>query len=136
MVYASEMSISRNQLRAARVLLCLSQEELAVLSSVGVSTIRRYEAGAGATLQNLGTLRAAVEAAGAVILDSQEVGGRRIGDGVALLEEGQLPPDTRRRIHARLEDNPAIEPGKAGRPFKRHGLVPRGHKAATPDGEG
>lgn len=113
------MSISRSQLRAARVLLCLSQEELSALSEVGVATIRRYESGAGATKQSLETLRTAVEAAGAIILNAQEIGGRRIGDGVALAEEGELPPETVKRIQARLEDAPEGRSGLAGRPHKR-----------------
>lgn len=46
------MSISRNQLRAARVLLCLSQEEVSALADVGVTTIGPYETGAGFSNQN------------------------------------------------------------------------------------
>lgn len=112
------MTISRNQLRAARVLLCLSQEELAALSHVGVATIRRYESGSGVSAHNAATLRATVEAAGAVILDDQEVGGRRIGDGVALLDKDDLPHNTLERLRAKLEVIPGRPPLPAGRPRK------------------
>lgn len=113
------MSISRNQLRAARVLLCLSQDELATLSNIGIATIRRYESGFEVSQRSARTLRTTVEAAGAVILDSQELNGRRIGDGVALLEESALPPETRRRLNARIEDDHDNTPRKHGRPRKR-----------------
>lgn len=113
------MTMTRNQLRAARILLCLSQDELAALSSVGVATIRRYETGTTVSAANVATLRAAVEAAGAVILEGQKIGGRPIGDGVALASERNLPPDTLRRLRARLEADQGDGPRKPGRPRKR-----------------
>ncbi|MDX7952429.1 helix-turn-helix transcriptional regulator [Lichenihabitans sp. Uapishka_5] len=112
------MTMSRNQLRAARILLCLSQEELAALSNVGVATIRRYETGASITTANVEMLRAAAETAGAVFLEGQEVSGTRIGDGVALKGVDELPVDTSERLNRRwdvktlLTTTPARNPDK------------------------
>jgi transcriptional regulator with XRE-family HTH domain len=70
-----------NQLRAARALLDLSQAEVAALAGVSVPTVKRAE-GAGkvaASAEALASIKAALEAAGAVFLP--ENGN---GPGVAL----------------------------------------------------
>ena len=59
-----------NQIRAARALLDLSQAEVAALAGVSVPTVKRAE-GAGkvaASSDAVTTIRAALEAAGAVFL--------------------------------------------------------------------
>lgn len=115
------MTISRNQLRAARVLLSLSQEELAALSAIGVATIRRYEAGATVSSQIVATLREAAEAAGAVFLDGREVVGREIDDGVALASRAMLPEETLDRMARRSAKRGDGVPLREGRPNKVRG---------------
>lgn len=70
-----------NQLRAARALLDLSQADVAALAGVSVPTVKRAE-GSGkvaASAEAVDTIRAALEAAGAVFVP--ENGN---GPGVAL----------------------------------------------------
>ncbi len=69
--------VTAEQIKAARALLRLEQDELARRSGVSVSTIRRLE-GAG------GALRVADETAAAVLTVLEEAGVQFIHDGVIL----------------------------------------------------
>ncbi len=63
------------QCRAARAFLDISQPELATAASVGVSTIRDFEAGRRAPmLQNLKAIQAALEARGIGFVDRDDSG--------------------------------------------------------------
>ena len=71
------------QIRAARALLGISQDELARLSGVGSATIKRLELGTSKPRGNVQTivrLREALEAAGVVFIDHDE----KLGPGVRL----------------------------------------------------
>ena len=75
--------IAPKQIRAARALLGINQEELAKRSSVGVATIRRIEASKDRPTGNARTLwkiRLALEDAGIRFLDETE----NLGPGVRL----------------------------------------------------
>lgn len=76
------------QIRAARSLLGISQPDAAKLAGVSVSTLKRAEGSiqAGASLDALTAIRAALEAAGVVFLE--ENGN---GPGVALRKDGHEP---------------------------------------------
>ena len=61
------MSISVEQIKAARAILGMSAADLASISGVGGTTIRRYEMGSGipnANLQNIMKIKHALESAG------------------------------------------------------------------------
>ncbi len=81
------MFISGNQIKAARVLAEIEQQELAQLAGVNVNTIRNMERGAGSLVKaRLDTLRKvvfALESAGVEFVD--ENGG---GPGVRLRSPG------------------------------------------------
>jgi DNA-binding transcriptional regulator YiaG len=63
------------QCRAARAFLDISQPELATAASVGVSTIRDFEAGRRAPmLQNLKAIQAALEVRGIRFVDLDDSG--------------------------------------------------------------
>lgn len=98
------------------MLLCLSQEELAALSTVGVATIRRFETGRHIDAAKVDTLKVAVEAAGAVLMQGSKIDGKAVGEGVALGQD--LPPETLRRLELRNQPGLPKEPRKAGRPPK------------------
>jgi transcriptional regulator with XRE-family HTH domain len=71
------------QIRAARALLNLSQQELARRASIGVGTIKRIEAAREAltgTAQTLSRIQKALEAAGITFIDQDE----QRGPGVRL----------------------------------------------------
>ena len=80
----SGQAVSPSQCRAARALVDISQERLAELASVGVSTVRDFEAGrrqprAG----SLASMRTALADLGVTILDAGEAS-RTGGEGVRL----------------------------------------------------
>ena len=71
------------QIRAARVLLGLSQQELAELSNVGLATIKRVEAAGSeltGTAQTMGRIQRALESQGIEFIDQDE----KKGPGVRL----------------------------------------------------
>jgi transcriptional regulator with XRE-family HTH domain len=73
--------ITAEQIKAARALLRLEQEELARRAGVSISTIRRLEAPSGAEL-------VAADTAGAVVKTLQEAGVEFIHQGVTLKPAG------------------------------------------------
>jgi transcriptional regulator with XRE-family HTH domain len=78
------MTITAEQLRAARALLKMEQRILAEKSGVPVQTLKRYEGGTGpltGNYQNIAPLIATLEAAGIEFLDNGDVA---TGPGVAL----------------------------------------------------
>jgi transcriptional regulator with XRE-family HTH domain len=74
--------ITAEQIKAARALLRLEQEELARRAGVSISTIRRLEAPRGAEL-------VAPDTAGAVVKTLQEAGVEFVHQGVSLKPKGQ-----------------------------------------------
>ena len=63
------------QIRAARVLLGLSQEELAQRASLGLGTIKRIEAARGelrGTVQSLYRIQSALEQAGIIFIEQND----------------------------------------------------------------
>jgi transcriptional regulator with XRE-family HTH domain len=95
------MSITRDQLRAARVLLHLQQKQLSTLSKVSVSTIRRFEAGLGIGPVFTDALRRSLEEAGAIFVDGD--GNDRMPTGavgVLLMADEDIPEETLVRIAA------------------------------------
>ena len=95
------MSLTRDQLRAARALLHLQQDVLADMARVGVATIRRFEGGRDISHLHIEALERAVVEAGAVLIDG--MAGKVVGcgmTGVLLRPEGELPVGTRARIKA------------------------------------
>ena len=95
--------LTRDQLRAARVLLHLRQDQLAEIAMVGVATIRRFEGGQEIGPLHLDALRRAIEDAGAILISGGVSGGlpregRREGVGVVLRIEADLPEETRKRL--------------------------------------
>ena len=127
------MTMTRHQVRAARILLRLSQDALADKANMGVATLRRYEGGQGISPLRLKALREAIEAAGAVLI-AEAAGGpaAATGAGVVLLPPNRLPDETRERIEqsdatdvAVSGDGSEVGPGatvakrRPGRPRKR-----------------
>lgn len=93
------MSMTREQLRAARILLHLDQEQLASDANMGIATLRRYEGGHKIGPLRLKALREAIERAGAVLISgASDVAGGATGVGVALLPTDRLPEVTRKRL--------------------------------------
>jgi len=71
------------QIRAARALLGISQDELARISGVGLATVKRAELGSSTPRGNVQTivrLREALESAGVVFIDHDD----QLGPGVRL----------------------------------------------------
>ena len=98
------MSITRDQLRAARVLLHIQQKQLSTLSKVSVSTIRRFEAGLGIGPVFTDALRRSLVEAGAIFVDGD--GNAPAGAvGVLLMADEDLPEETLVRIAA---DKPRV----------------------------
>ena len=78
------MPVSNDQVRAARALLKLSQDDLAIAAGVGVATIRRFEAGVEIGPLHVNAILGALENAGAVFIpDNASVDGKPVGAGVA-----------------------------------------------------
>lgn len=93
------MVFTRHQLRAARALLALNQEALAVIAEVGITTIRKYENGHEVEPGTVRKLLEAVEAEGAVIVpEGTLIDGEASGAGVALRPAATLPRHTRARL--------------------------------------
>lgn len=66
------------QIRAARVLLGLSQADLATRASIGIGTVKRIEAARHeltGTAQTLSRIQNALEAAGIIFINQDEGGG-------------------------------------------------------------
>jgi transcriptional regulator with XRE-family HTH domain len=66
--------IKANQVGAARVLLDITQIQLAELSGISPSTVKRIEAGLGVTKANHAAVVAALEKAGVEFIDGDEPG--------------------------------------------------------------
>ncbi|WP_237478660.1 helix-turn-helix transcriptional regulator [Lichenibacterium dinghuense] len=95
------MSITRDQLRAARALLHLKQQQLASLSQVSLSTIRRFEGGLEIGPLYSDALRRSLVEAGALFIDEDSTDGIPTGAvGVVLKPAPKLPEATRLRIAA------------------------------------
>lgn len=65
------------QIRASRILLGLSQQELAKLSGVGLATIKRVEAAGSeltGTAQTMARIQRALEAKGIIFIDQDDKG--------------------------------------------------------------
>ncbi len=92
------MTLTRDQLRAARMLFHLRQETLADLSEVALATIKRFETGNAIRPTQVEKLRVALTGAGAVLICGGVLDGQKLGGGVALLSDGGLPQATRARI--------------------------------------
>lgn len=79
------MSLSREQLRAARALLGLRADDLAASAGVGIATVRRFEAGTDISPLHLDALKRAIELAGVILIpEGAQVDGDVVGMGVAL----------------------------------------------------
>ena len=77
--------IHPRQVRAARALLALSQEELAAEAAIGLATIKRFESGKATRGEIERSLRAALERRGVVIIEATTlVAGVEVGAGVAV----------------------------------------------------
>jgi transcriptional regulator with XRE-family HTH domain len=97
--------ITAEQIKAARALLRLEQEELARRAGVSISTVRRLEASGGAEL-------VAPDTAGAVIRTLQEAGVEFIHQGVALKPKASDGEALLGRLRAIAERAAAQNPGK------------------------
>ena len=118
------MTLTRDQLRAARILLHLRQDELAALAKVGVATIRRFEGGQDVGELYLDAMRRAVEQAGAILINDLPIDGAKADVGVAILRAEELPEETRSRLRGAAEKMAlaatpdAKAPARRGRPPK------------------
>ncbi len=75
--------------RAARVLLGWSQEDLAGKASIGLASVKRFEAGTATTPVIRAVIEGALRKGGAGFFEAGETReGRRIKAGVVLFEEG------------------------------------------------
>ena len=92
------MNLTRDQLRAARMLLHLRQDTLAELSDLSIATVKRFETGVAIRQSQVTKIRGAVERAGAIIIAGGEPSETDVGDGVAL--KRKLPEATLTRIAA------------------------------------
>jgi len=73
--------ITAEQLRGARAMLRWEQGKLSEASGVSVPTIKRMEAGTGAvrgTYENVSAVRAALEAAGVMFTEADDVAGHGV----------------------------------------------------------
>jgi len=79
------------QCRAARALLGLSQPELAERATLSVTALRNFERGAsGLQRNNLAAVRAAIEAAGAELIEADDAAG--VGVRLRALQSSGLRP--------------------------------------------
>ncbi len=77
--------IHPRQVRAARALLAMSQEELASAAEVGLATLKRFESGKSIRGKIERSLRSALEKQGIILLDDASlVDGNRVAAGVAV----------------------------------------------------
>ena len=121
------MTLTRDQLRTARMLLHLQQDALAELAEVGIATIKRFETGTPIRESLLTQIRGRLEKAGAVFIkggkvsvpiDRIELSDSDVGDGVAL--KRKLPDATLARIEAdRLREAGRIKADQARRAVHR-----------------
>ena len=105
----SRTGILAHQLKAARALARLDQQELADRSGVSVPTIKRMEAGDGpirGTYENVAAVVAVLEAAGVEFINSDRPG-VRMGRS-----SGATPVPSRKKAAAKVAAKPRRPPGK------------------------
>lgn len=129
--------MTRHQVRAARILLRLTQDALAEKANMGVATLRRYEGGQEISALRMKALREAIEAAGAVLIAEVDgSGSKATGIGVKLLPSDRLPDETRNRIaEVDASDLPATGGGETegqGGPVEKRGRGRPRRKADVP----
>ena len=97
-------SISRHQLRAARMLLNISQAQLAVRAVVGVATVRRFELGQNIRHAQMQSIVRALQAAGVIIFEAGTfIGGVEVEIGVALARSAAATDETGRKERQPLD---------------------------------
>jgi len=101
------MTFSSAQCRAARALIDMTQRDLAKAASVGISTIRSFEADRHPNTNNLKPIQYALETAGVIFV--AENGG---GAGVRLRKSPNSAAELTRRIDV-LEDDLAKTKGQS-----------------------
>ena len=84
--------ITRDQVRAARMLLDMHQPELAILAGIGVATLRRFESGHEIGRLHLDAIERALTEAGVIMIaEGSRVDNRIVGAGVALKRRATSP---------------------------------------------
>ena len=113
--------MTRDQLRAARILLHLGQEELAAIADVALVTVRRFEGGEEVGTEQQSRIRQAIEEAGAILIAAgRGTDGRHIEGGVALRTLEECSAATRERIASDTFLRRGAKPGgRASRARKR-----------------
>ncbi len=82
--------VSPNQLKAARLLLRMTQEDLAQAAKVARATVNRHESGKAIGEGQIRLMQYALEAAGVVFIPARTmIDGRPIQDGIGMLIEDQ-----------------------------------------------
>lgn len=87
------LALTPNQCRAARALLDLSEQDLALRARVDIDVLRAFEAGGGALDDSIGALLAALEDAGAILISSGS-NSPAGGEGVRLAKPSERSVDT------------------------------------------